>query len=95
MARGKVVNWKHDDNGNPIGRSNQNPILNTCFYEVDLPGGEITELAANITAESMYAQCDVDRNEYLLFESFIDHKKLDLALGVVDQKNSSLRKREL
>ena len=27
MSRGQVVCWKHDANGNPIGRSNQNPIL--------------------------------------------------------------------
>ena len=34
MARGQVVCLKHDANGNLIGRSNQNPILNTCLYEV-------------------------------------------------------------
>ena len=40
MARGKVVHQKHDANGNLIVRSNQNPILDTCLYEV---GGEITD----------------------------------------------------
>ena len=34
----------------------------------------------------LYAQCDVDRNEYLLLESFVDHKKDDLALSVGDNK---------
>ena len=34
----------------------------------------------------MYAQCDVDGHEYLLLESFIDHRKNDLALSVVDWK---------
>ena len=32
MARGQVVCQKHDANGNPIHRSNQNPILDTHLY---------------------------------------------------------------
>ena len=36
-----------------------------CLYEEEFLEGEITELAANIIAESMYAQCVGDRNEYL------------------------------
>ena len=32
--------------------------------------------AANIIGESMYSKCDVDGHEYLLFKSFIDHKKM-------------------
>ena len=86
IARGQVVCWKYDANGNPIGRSNQNPILDTCLYEVEFPGGQVTELAANIIAESMYAQCGVGRNEYLLLEAFIDHIKDGSALSVEDQK---------
>ena len=54
MAKGCV--------GNLISRSNQNHILDTCLYEVEFPRDEITELTANIIAESMYAQCDVNRN---------------------------------
>ena len=44
------------------------------------------ELAANIIAVSMYAQCDGNRNEYLLLEAFIDHRKNSSALIVKDQK---------
>ena len=32
-------------------------------------------MAANIIAELMYAQCDVDGNEYLLLEAFVNHRK--------------------
>ena len=78
MARGHVVCF--------ICRSNQNLILDTCLYEVAFPGEKITELAANIIAESMYAQCDVNGNEYLLLETFIDHGKTTSALSVEDQK---------
>ena len=49
-------------------------------------GGGITELAANIIAESVYAQCDVDGNEYLLLEALVSHRKNDSALTVEVQK---------
>ena len=62
MAWGQMVCQKHDADNNLIGRSNQNPILDICLYEVEFPGGEMTELAANIISESMYAQCEVNRN---------------------------------
>ena len=70
----------------PIGRSNGNPILDTCLYEVEFPGGEMTELAANIIAELMYVQCDADGNECLSLAAFIDHRKSSSALSVEDQK---------
>ena len=34
----------------------------------------------------MYAQCDIDSNEYLLLESFINHRKDNAAVRVKDQK---------
>ena len=55
-------------------------------YEVEFPRGEMTELAANIIAESMYAQCYVDRNEYFVLEAFVDYRKNGSALTVEDQK---------
>ena len=61
----------------PICRPNQKPILDICLYEVEFTGGEITEMAANIIAESTYAQYDSSWNEYLLLEVFIDHRKND------------------
>ena len=34
----------------------------------------------------MYAQCDVEGNEYMLLDSFIDYRKLDDALSKQEQK---------
>ena len=64
MARDLVVHQKNDTNGNPVDRSNQNPILDTHLYEVEAPGGEMAEMAVNIIAKSINAQCDVNGNEY-------------------------------
>ena len=82
MARSQMVCWKHDNDG----RSNMNPIRDTCLYEVEFTEVEMTELTANIIAESMYAQCNVDRKKYLLLEAFIDHRKNGSALRVEEQK---------
>ena len=66
MARGHVVARSRDANGNVIGSSHTNPILDTRMYQVEFAGGKVTELSANIIAESMYAQCNSKGNEYLL-----------------------------
>jgi hypothetical protein len=50
------------------------------------PDGEVTELVANTIATSMYAQCDVGGNEYLLLEAFVDLQKSDTALTLEQQK---------
>lgn len=40
---------------------------------------------ANIIAESMYAQCDPDGNQYLLLDDIIDHRHSDTAIKLADQ----------
>ena len=48
-------------------KENANPVLVTR-------GGGGTQLTANIIAESLYPQCDVDGNQYLLPNSLIDYQ---------------------
>ena len=86
MARGQVVCLKQDANDNPIGRFNQNPILDTLLYEVEFPGGDIIGLAANVIWESIYTQCDFNGNKYLFLEASIDHGRNCSALNVEDQR---------
>jgi hypothetical protein len=40
----------------------------------------------NLIAEAMYAQCDPNRNQYVLLDSIIDHRRLDAAMRPSDQK---------
>ena len=47
LARGRVTESKRDHEGNAIGRSNANPILDTREYEVKFEDGDVTELTAN------------------------------------------------
>jgi hypothetical protein len=77
---GKVIGRKRDANGNPVGHANSNPILDTRVYEVEFPDGSVHDYAANILAEALYAQVDVDGNRFLLLKEIIDHKKDATAL---------------
>ena len=85
MSRGCVTAQKRDADGNPKGRANDNPILDTREYTVTFDDGDVTEMTANLIAESMYSQCDPDGNQYVLLDSIIDHKRLDTALRLPDQ----------
>ena len=53
---------------------------------MEFPGHRITELGANIIAESMYAQCHVGSNEYLLLISVVNHRKEDSVVSEEDQR---------
>ena len=78
MARGNVVVQSCNANGNVMGRAHINPILDTGMYQLVIAGGNVTELSANITTESMYSQCDVDENDYLLIVLLVDTKQFSL-----------------
>jgi hypothetical protein len=80
MTREQVTAQKRDTDGNPKGRANSNPILDSREYTVTFDDGDVTNLTANLIAESMYAQCDPDDNQYVLLDSLIDHQRLDTAL---------------
>ena len=73
--RGKVVSWKRDVNGNPIGRENANQKQISRWYEVEFNYDEVPELTANVIVEQMYAQCDENRNDMLLLDSLIEYRK--------------------
>ena len=45
-----------------MGRVHAYPIMVTRLYQVEFIEGKFTELFANVIAESMYAQFDVDGN---------------------------------
>ena len=80
MTRGHVTARKRDADGNPKGRANSKPILDSREYTVTFDDGDVTDLTANLIAESMYAQCDPNGNQYVLLDSLIHHQRLGTAL---------------
>jgi hypothetical protein len=73
-VKGRVTSRKRDKDGNPVGLANANPILDTCEYTFTFNYGDETVLNANLIAEAMYAQYNTDGNQYVLFDSIIDHR---------------------
>ena len=64
-----------DNDDNFIGCANENPILDTRRYVVEFEDGEQAELAANTIAQSMYAQCGPDGNQFVMFDSIVDFRR--------------------
>ena len=89
----RVLHRKRDADGKVMGTTHHNPALDTHVYEVRFPDGRTEELAANVIAEAVYAQCDADRNQYVLLDAIVDYRKdpsvavaRDAQLTVVDGK---------
>jgi hypothetical protein len=81
----KVFARKRDHNGNPIGKANKNPILDTRLYQVIFPDGETAEYSANIIAECLYSRVDDEGHQYLLIDEIIDWMQTNEA--VKDEEN--------
>jgi hypothetical protein len=84
LSKGRVTAREQDKDGNPVGLANVSPILDTHEYTFTFDDGDETVMSANLIAEAMYAQCDPDGNQYVLFDSIFDHKRLDSAIRPLD-----------
>ena len=73
MSRSHVVAQSYDTSANNIGRAHEILIIDTILYQVDFNGGKVTELTANVIAESKYTQCDADGNNYFLLDVLVDY----------------------
>ena len=62
-----------------------NLVLDTWTYEVEFNNGDVTEFTANMIAHAMYAQCNVNGNQYLLLDQLVDHQKDDTAITLKEQ----------
>ena len=98
VVKAKVTGRKRDADGNPIGKRNANPILDTREYEVEFPDGATDVFTANIIAENLYAQVDEEGNSYAILHEITDHKKDGTAVnkddGFVATKSGGTRPRQ-
>ena len=84
FAHGKVVSRSRDECGELIGHSNNNPILDTTVYEVEMEDGSIERYSVNIIAEAIYEQLDNDGWTVSLLDEIKDHKKDDNAISCAE-----------
>ena len=75
MAMGKVTRRSLDADGRTTGTYHDNPFLNTITYDVEFPDGQVKEYGANIIAENMLTQVDLDGYSLSLMDSIIDHQR--------------------
>ena len=80
MSYGTVRRRKRDSDGNLIGRSNKNPLLDSSIYEVEFDSGETEAYTANIIAEHLYAQVDDEGYTHYILSDIVDHQKDESAI---------------
>ena len=88
MARDHVVSRSRDAKGNVMGRSHTNLIYDTRMYQVEFTEGKVTELTANVITESMYTQCNIEGNEYLLLDVLVDYCRDNKTISLLDQQTT-------
>ncbi len=69
-----------DNGGNPRGKRNVNPLLDTCEYKCQLEDGTVMRYHANVIAENIFAQCDDAGCRQATLDERMDHKRDGRAL---------------
>lgn len=60
LKAGKVRGRARDANNEPVGKSHSNPLLDTRSYVVEFNDGQLRTYSANVVAQNILSQCDVD-----------------------------------
>jgi len=82
FRHGRVKRRAIDADGKPIGRANNNVLLDDRAYEMEFEDGTTEILTANIIAENLLAQVDPEGNRFLFMEEIEDHRKLADAIPI-------------
>ena len=69
----KAAKRLRDKDGLPIGRAQNNSILDSRMHKVEYKDGHKYLLGANTIAENMFAQVDEKGNQHFLFQEIVDH----------------------
>ena len=94
----KVMKRLRDTDGIPIGTANENPILDSCMYEVEYQDGCKASLAANYIAKNLLSQVVQEGNRHVLLDELIDYRlnscKVKLQDGFITTGTGTRRRRE-
>ena len=74
VVKATVTKRVTDSMGNPVGRSNTNPILDSRLYEVRFSDGEVAEYTANVIAQNIYSRVNEYGDQEILMDRIVDHK---------------------
>ena len=94
VLKAQVVSRKRDSSGNPVGKANSNPILDTREYVFEFEDGAQEIYTANLIAENMYSQIDDEGRKYLLIvDHEVDGRAMKIADGTFTDKHGKQRPR--
>ena len=82
---GRVTGRKRNADGKETGTANPNSILDSREYIIEFPDGAEAEYSANVIAENMYAQCDIDGHQHIILDAIVDYKKDANAIAMTDR----------
>ena len=88
-AMGKVIKRLKGNGGKPVGNRHDNPMLDTLEYSIHMSDSSTQELTANIIAESMFTQVDLEGHHYQLLDEISDHRKDNSAIPISDGSYTS------
>ena len=71
-----------------MGIAHMNPILDTRMCQAEHAGGEVTELTANLIAESIYAQCDANETGCILQDVLVDYHKDNKMISITEKQSN-------
>ena len=77
----KVSKRARDNEGKPIGKRNDNPLLDSREYDCILDDGTTYRYHANVIAENIFSQYDEEGCRHAVLKSITDHKKDNSAIG--------------
>ena len=70
----KVTKWLKSDNGDPVGITHKNPLLDTRSYIVEYLDGHEEDMHANLLAENTYSQVNKKSKRDLWINKITDHR---------------------
>ena len=88
----RVKRMAIDQDGKPIGRPSNNPLLDSRQYEIEYLDVTTEVLTANIIAENLLAQVDNQGHRHLMIDKIEDHQKNSDA---VQKEKGTIRRRQL
>lgn len=69
-----VLSWVINNANGNVELKADTPILDICMYEVEFPHGEFKLSTVNDNAQAMYTLSNLNWNEYLLLNGFVNHR---------------------
>ena len=75
FQRATVKRRATDHEGKLVGEFNENPLLNTTVYDVELSDGVVREYSANIIAENIYQQVDSNGYTSSTIDCIVDYSR--------------------